>query len=95
MYIVFLTFSKNKSAVGQHLADHKAWLQQGFDDGIFLLAGSIKPARGGAILAKNIALDDLESRLNNDPFVAEDVVTAEVIEVDPSKADERLSFLLN
>ena len=29
-----------------------------------------------------------------DPFVAEDVVTAEIVELAPSRADDRLSFLL-
>jgi hypothetical protein len=33
--------------------------------------------------------------VNEDPFVAEDVVRAEILEITPAKADERLGFLLS
>jgi len=33
--------------------------------------------------------------VNEDPFVAEDVMKAEIHELDPAKADERLQFLIN
>jgi len=33
--------------------------------------------------------------VNGDPFVAENVVSAEILEITPSKADERLKFLLD
>lgn len=61
---------------------------------MFLLVGSLQPNSGGGIVAHNTSLPDLERRVNDDPFVAEDVVSAEVIEIAPSNADERLSFLL-
>ena len=41
MFIVSLTFAANKAEAGQHMDDHKAWLQRGFDDGVFLLAGRL------------------------------------------------------
>ena len=95
MYIVFLRFSANKSQAGQFMESHKAWVKRGFDDGVFLLAGSLEPGLGGGILAHNTSLTDLQARVNGDPFVAEDVVKAEIIELDPGKADERLQFLVN
>jgi hypothetical protein len=49
---------------------------------------------GGGIVAHNASLSDLQSRVNDDPFVAEDVVSAEIFEIAPSKTDERLAFLL-
>lgn len=33
--------------------------------------------------------------MNDDPFVAQDVVKAEIYELDPGKADERLHFLVS
>ena len=50
---------------------------------------------GGGILAHNTSLADLQKRVNEDPFVAENVVKAEIFELDPGKADERLQFLVN
>jgi hypothetical protein len=40
-------------------------------------------------------LADLQGRVNDDPFVTGDVVKAEIFELDPGKADERLQFLVN
>ena len=94
MFIVFLRFSANKSEAGQFMEGHKAWLERGFDEGVFLLAGSLEPRLGGGILAHNTSLPDLQKRVNEDPFVARDVVRAEIFELDPAKADDRLKFLL-
>ncbi|MNL24033.1 hypothetical protein D3C87_1454510 [compost metagenome] len=70
------------------------WLEQGFDDGVFILAGSIKPNLGGAIIAKNSSIELIKHRANQDPFVIEKIVESEVIEISPSKMDDRLSDLL-
>ncbi len=94
MFIVLLKFSGNKSWAGQFMEGHKAWIKRGFDDGVFLMAGSVKPNQGGGIVAHNTSLTDLQGRVNGDPFVAENVVTAEILEIEPSRVDERLKFLL-
>ena len=60
-----------------------------------LLVGSLQPNLGGGIVAHNTTLSDLQSRVNKDPFVAENVVSAEILEITPSKTDERLKFLLD
>ncbi len=94
MFIVLLKFSDNKSRAGQFMEGHKEWIKRGFDDGVFLLVGNLLPSSGGGIVAHNAALSDLWTRVKADPFVAENVVTAEIIEIAPSKADERFAFLL-
>lgn len=94
MFIVQLRFSENKAQAGQFMEGHKAWLQRGFEDGVFLLAGSLQPNLGGGIVAHNTSLEALQSRVDEDPFVAEGVVSAEIVEMTPARADERLSFLL-
>ena len=94
MFIVLLKFSGNKGQASQFMEGHNEWIRRGFDDGVFLLVGSLQPNLGGGIVAHNTTLSELQSRVNNDPFVAEDVVSAEILEITPSKADERLTFLL-
>lgn len=73
---------------------HSSWIKCGFDDGVFLLVGSLQPNAGGGIVAHNTSLEDLQSRVNLDPFVAQNVVSAEIVEITPAKTDERLDFLL-
>ncbi len=94
MFIVLLKFSENKGQASQFMEGHNEWIKRGFDEGIFLLAGSLQPNSGGGVVAHNISLADLQHRVNDDPFVAENVVSAEILEITPSKADERLTFLL-
>lgn len=93
MFVVTLKFSSNKRDAGKHMDGHNAWLKQGFDDGVFVLAGSLQPGHGGAILAHATTAEALEARLAEDPFVAGEVVTAEIAEITPNRTDDRLAFL--
>jgi uncharacterized protein YciI len=95
MFVVLLRFSDNKARAAQLMEDHKQWIKRGFDEGVFLLSGSLEAGAGGGILAHNTTLAELRGRMNEDPFVAENVVRAEIIEIAPGKADERVAFLLN
>ena len=95
MFVVLLKFSDNKGNAGQFMDGHKEWIQRGFDDGVFLLVGSLQPNAGGGIVAHDTSLPELQSRVNSDPFVAENVVSAEILELTASRADERLNFLLD
>lgn len=94
MFIVLLRFSSNKGQASQFMDGHKEWIKRGFDDGVFLLVGNLQPNLGGGIVAHNTSLPDLQSRVNDDPFVVENVVSAELLEIAPSRTDERLKFLL-
>ncbi|WP_140630570.1 YciI family protein [Methylibium rhizosphaerae] len=94
MFCVFLRFSRNKAQAAQHMAGHQRWIQEGFDDGVFLLTGSLADQHGGMVLAHNTTRDALQARVALDPFVAEDVVAAEITQVTPGKADARLGFLM-
>lgn len=95
MFVILLKFSENKSKAGEFMDGHNQWIKQGFEDGVFLIVGSLQPNLGGSVIAHNISLSELKERVNNDPFVAENVVNAEILEIDPKKADERLSFLVS
>ena len=91
--MIFLRFSANKQQSGHFLEEHKAWIKNGFADGVFLLAGAIEPGLGGAIAAHNPTRQQLDERIDRDPYVANDVVTAEIIEISPAITDPRLQFL--
>lgn len=95
MFIVFLRFSENKAQASAFMNDHNAWIQNGFDDGVFLVSGSLKPSAGGAVLAHGTSLAELEARVAEDPFVAKNVVAAEIIEITPGRTNDSLAFLLD
>ena len=95
MFVVLLKFSENKSQAGQFMEGHKEWIKHGLDDGVFLLVGSLQPNKGGGIVAHNTSLADIQSRVNEDPFVVHNVVIAEILEITASMSDDRLNFLLD
>lgn len=95
MFVVRLKFTGDRSKAGAFSESHRAWIQRGFDDGVFLAVGSIKPSVGGAILAHRSTLEEIQRRVSEDPFVANGLVTVDVEEVNVSRVDERLQFLLS
>ncbi len=93
MFVVLLKFAENKKNAADHMSGHNDWIKQGFADNVFLLVGSIEPGQGGSVIAHNISLEELQERVDKDPFVSEGVVSAEIIEITPKKVDDRLEFL--
>ncbi len=94
MFIILLKFSENKSSASEFMVGHNEWIKQGFEDDVFLLVGSLQPDLGGSVIAHNTSLPELQERVNIDPFVAENIVKAEILEITPAKADVRLDFLI-
>ncbi|WP_202844192.1 YciI family protein [Luteimonas saliphila] len=95
MFVVLLRFSSRRDQAAAHMAGHNEWLRCGVDDGVFLLAGSLQPGLGGAILAHGVPHDELLQRVQADPFVAAGVVEPEILEISPGTVDPRLRFLLD
>jgi len=51
------------------IAAHRAFLQQGYDKGRFLLSGPHVPPSGGVLVARAESLEELNSFLADEPFV--------------------------
>ena len=81
MFIITLKFSTNKKRASEFIPDHNEWLKRGFDDGVFLMSGSLQNGLGGGIIAYKISIEELEKRVSEDPFVAQNIVSAEIIEI--------------
>jgi uncharacterized protein YciI len=50
------------------VAEHRAFLQKGYDAGHFLCSGPQIPARGGFLLARAESLEKLQQILADEPF---------------------------
>jgi uncharacterized protein YciI len=92
-FIVLLRFTEHRRKATELMAGHNAWIQQGFDDGAFVLSGGLQPGLGGVVLARAESRDVLEQRLARDPFVVERVVSVEILEVAVARVEPRLNFL--
>ena len=95
MYIIQLTFTDQKHRANDFMDGHKAWINKGFDEDVFLLVGSLEGGTGGCILAHNITPSELKSRIQADPFVKEQIVQPHMQAVTPVRAEERFAFLMS
>ncbi|MFT6327575.1 MAG: hypothetical protein ACJAYK_002571 [Crocinitomicaceae bacterium] len=76
------------------MSGHKEWIKIGIEQDRFLIVASIEPASGGAIIARANSLKEIERIVDSDPFVINDVVKPEVIEISPSMTSKELEFLI-
>jgi uncharacterized protein YciI len=79
MYVVSLTYKVPEEIVDFHLPAHVTWLQDAFDEGVFMVAGRKIP-RTGALLLSNAERDTLDTALAKDPFYVNGVADFEVME---------------
>ncbi|OKO91489.1 hypothetical protein AC629_02495 [Bradyrhizobium sp. NAS80.1] len=93
MFIILLTYTKPLDEVDRHLTAHKAWVKQGFEEGVLILSGGQRPRTGGALLALGDNRSAIQARVDQDPFILAGVATAMVIEVVPSTLHDRLDWL--
>lgn len=93
MFIIFLKFAENKAAAPEHMAGHNDWLADGFDKGLFVLAGTLEPKSGGCLISPINTAESITDFVMKDPFVKNKVVTPEILEVTPSKVAEQLQFM--
>ena len=73
-------FEQQKQGV-EFMEGYNQWIKSGFDDGIFILVGSLQPNLGGSVIAHNTSLSELHDRVNKDPFAVENVVSTEILEI--------------
>lgn len=92
--VVVLTYVADLAEVDALLPRHVAWLDSQYDDGALLLNGPRVPRVGGVLVFSGTTVDDVRSRLADDPFARHGVATYEVLEVAASRARADLAPLL-
>ncbi|MEM5493203.1 hypothetical protein [Hoeflea sp. AS16] len=92
MHIILLKLGDNKSAAAQFMEGHNAWIAKGMNDGVFQCVGSLDVG-GGFILAHGEESSGVLKRVNEDPFVENNVVTVEVHQIDVKRTAPELAHL--
>ncbi len=66
------------------IAEHRQFLQRGYDKGHFLLSGPSVPPSGGVLVARAESLEQLNEILANEPFCKANLMRfSKIIEFDP------------
>ncbi|MGH6617180.1 YciI family protein [Sphingomonas sp.] len=91
--MILLRYVAPLDQVDAQMAAHVAWLEKGYDAGIFIVSGRRAPRTGGVILSRGHR-QDVEALVAYDPFIISGVAEAEVIEFGANMAADRFAALL-
>ena len=91
MFIIRLKYVKPLDEVDRFVGEHRAFLEQHYASGCFLLSGRLHPRTGGIILASAVTQDEVASIVARDPFYREGLAEYEIIEFIPTMTAPELS----
>ncbi|WMN62054.1 YciI family protein (plasmid) [Pseudoalteromonas xiamenensis] len=94
MFIISLTYQVPLEKVDAVIPEHVAYLNEQYAKGHFILSGRKEPRTGGVIISTMSDLNKLNDILAQDPFHIEGLASYEVTEIVPTKASEKLEFLV-
>lgn len=92
MFILSLTYVKPQEEADRLMEPHMAWVQQGYDTGMFLASGRKVPRTGGVILARGERAD-IEAFVADDPFAVHGVADYDITEVALTRTADGLESL--
>lgn len=91
--LILLDYVPSLDAVDAQMKHHIAWLEKGFAEGVFLIAGRQDPRTGGVIVARGQKAE-AEALAATDPFVTSGVATARVVAFNASFVTPAIAALL-
>lgn len=90
MFAVVLTYTAPLTEVDAALADHVAWLEKQYEDGVLLASGPRNPRTGGVLLVRRTDRARLDELLATDPFAMRGLADYEVVEFYATKTAAEL-----
>lgn len=94
MFLIMMHYKKPLEDVEKHLAAHRSFLGEGYDNDFFIVSGPRNPRTGGIILSQLKNREQLEEILQKDPFFVNGIADYEIIEFMPVKFHKNfLSFV--
>lgn len=96
MFLVLVTYKKSLDEIDRYLDDHRAFLDDGYNNNYFVVSGPKNPRTGGVIISQLSSREKLEKFLERDPFLTHNIADYQVIEFDPVKYHQDFSeFVTN
>ncbi|HHX8678872.1 TPA: YciI family protein [Vibrio alginolyticus] len=94
MFIISLTYQVALEQVDAFIPEHVDYLNEQYANGHFILSGRKEPRTGGVIISTIGDRNKLSDVIAQDPFHREGLASYEVTEIVPTKASEKLDFLV-
>jgi uncharacterized protein YciI len=90
MFIIELIYKVDLARIDKHMTAHVKFLKKYYAAGTFVVSGRKVPRDGGIIVAVGDSRDQIEAIAAEDPFVAQGLAEARVIEFRASQRAEDL-----
>lgn len=84
-FLVEATYCVPFETVREAIPRHRAWLQKGYDLGLFLCSGPKEPPTGGYLVARAASADTLRALFDEEPFNQAGLATYAFTEFHPVK----------
>ncbi|MDE5817050.1 MAG: YciI family protein [Helicobacter sp.] len=83
LFVLLIQYTAPLERIDSVLAQHRGFLQTGYDKGFLLASGPRTPREGGVIIGKFADRAAAESFSKQDPFVQQNLVRYEILEFTP------------
>lgn len=90
MFIIDVEYTANLEQINAVLAEHRAWLDTYYQQGVFLFSGPRNPRTGGVIIARGSTKSELEHLMQQDPFAVHGVAKHHISEFQAIKTHPEL-----
>ncbi len=80
MFVIELVYKTDLAAIDAHMAEHVRFLKKYYDSGHFLISGRKVPRDGGIILAAGKNRSEIETIIQEDPFITRGLADFRIIE---------------
>ncbi|HUS15899.1 MAG TPA: YciI family protein [Chloroflexia bacterium] len=84
-FLIEITYTAPMERVDEVLAEHRAFLQNAYDNGMLLYSGRQVPETGGIVLARAESQEALEMFFAGDPYKKAEVAQYRFVEFTPGK----------
>jgi uncharacterized protein YciI len=84
-FLIEITYLVSAEQLGDVVAEHRAFLQTGYDRGWLLFSGPLVPRTGGVVVGRAPTLDDIQAFFKNDPYQLKGLAVYRFAEFNPVK----------
>lgn len=84
-FIVEILYRAPLDQIDATVAEHRQFLQKGYDAGTLLMSGPQNPRTGGILIARAESLEALQSFVKNDPYNLKGLTEYRYTEFNPVK----------
>jgi uncharacterized protein YciI len=84
-FVIEVTYRIPAEELGERVAEHRAYLQIGYDQGWLLMSGPQNPKTGGVIIARAPTRAAIEDFFSRDPYHLKGLADYRFVEFEPVK----------